>query len=333
MWELYGDPPTLAAARLGALALGAVVVAVGWLAVRRRDRVSVAGLGTAMAALVIAFVTVERSPVDVFGELSPYRTRFLWPVAAMVTLAVGVALLRAVVTGPRAREVAVGVLVLGTGVLALANVPYFMQPYGNHEPPYAVGIVQDLRGQLGELDEDETVFVDWEGDSFNHQYYLSGVIAELARRDIDFEVEATHLLRTFGTAHELSGDADVRLTVRTGERVFERRRGEERVALHEGLTEAERGELRRLRADVIRYIDEGRLRLTPEAEAALERLDGEGWEATDGRSLVESADVLNLYGQGFLDLDSTWAPRFARYALLEDRSDDRTAGVFLQPLD
>jgi hypothetical protein len=331
---LYADTPSIGAARLGALALGGLFVVLGWLAVRRRDRMSVAGLGTAAAALVVAFVTVDRSPVDVFGELSPYRTRFLWPVAALVTLALGVALVRRLLPGARARRLAVIASVAATAGLAIANLPYYAQARGTHQPPYAVPIVQDLRRQLGGLDEDATVFADWEGDSFNHQYFMSGVLAELAGRDIPFKVEAKHLLRTFGTSHEFTGhNADIRLTVRTGERVFERRRGEERVAFHEGLTQAERAGLRRLGAQIIRFVDDGRLRLTPVGAASLERIQGKPWETPDGRAFVESGAALKVYQHGFLQLDATWARRFARYVQLEDRSDDRTVGVFLDPLD
>ncbi len=335
---VYAWPPSLTEAVIGTVAFAVVVAAVTWLAARRRDRQAVAGIATAVCALGIAFVTVTRSPVDGFGLLSPYRTRFLWPVAAFATLVVVVALARRFLHDARSRTIAVGVLTAVTAGVAIANVPAYWAPGGTHEPPFAPGVMRDLRQQLADVGEDERVRFDWEGDSFNYQYWAAGVVADLTDRGVRFTVEDedVNLVRTLGDHRVTDGDDDVELTLRTGDRAEDVPEGAQRVALHEGLTPAERAELTDLREQVTRYIDDGRARLTPEGARALTTLGLSGDAANrpleDGRRLVRERSIAPLLSQGFLDLDDTWERRFQRYVGLEDLSDDRTVAVFARPL-
>ncbi|HZB70702.1 MAG TPA: hypothetical protein VE395_01100 [Acidimicrobiales bacterium] len=333
--EAYAWPPSEGRAVVESAVVVAVLAGVAWLAARRRDRLAVAGIATAACALVVAFVTVSQSPVDGFGLLSPYRTRFLWPVAAFTTLVVAVALLRRFLRSDRSRTIGIVALVAVTAGVALANLPAHWAPYGTHEPSFAPAVVQDLRRQLAGVGDGQRVRFDWSGDSFNYQFWAAGVIADLAERGVPFTVVDEHLVRTLGEERRSTGDDDVELTLRTGDRAEDAPEGAQRVALHEGLAPEDQRELRALREQVTRYIDDGNLRLTPEGERGLAALGGreasdEGLD--DGERLVRERAVGRLMAQGFLELDDTWEPRVRRYVGLEGFSDDHTVAVFLRPL-
>ena len=335
--EVYTDTPSTAAAVAVAVLAAAVLGGLTALAVRLRDRMVVAGLATAACALLLGFLTTARSPIDGFGDLAGYRTRFLWAVVAFVGLVVVVAAARCVLRGATAPLVGTGVLVGVIAVAAVANLGPHWVVGGNHEPTYANKVVRELRAQLADLDADQTVLFDWRGDSANYPFWAYAVIAELIRQGVPLKVHDPLLVRTLGEQrrYDGDGDADVLMTVRTGDDAHRVPPGARRIAMREALRPAELDELRTLRADLVHAIDRGEVRLTPEAERTLARLDKgrlEADERSQGRLLVEGRHIPALLGQGFLDLDAGWESRIWRYLGLEDRSDDRTVGVFVRPL-
>jgi hypothetical protein len=335
--RLYGDPPGPTRAVVAALALALLLASVAWMAARRRDRVAVAAVATAAVALVLSYVTTVRSPVDGFGAVNAYRTRYLWPVAAFATLVVAVALVRRFARTARSRIAVAGALVTLTGVLSLANVAWYWPAHATHEPPYARPIVNDLRAQLADhVDPERTVFFNWQGGGDTYEYWASAMLAELADEDVPFEVPPGHLVRTLG--EERRGeprDADAEMTVLTGARAYDVPAGARRVALSEPLDPAGRRELARLRDQVVRAIDGGDLRLTAEGRKAVATLTGRpvsAFRLGDGRRLVEGDGLEALLVQGFFDFSGHQEAMVRRFVHLQDREDKRTVAVFLRPL-
>jgi hypothetical protein len=334
---VYDRPPSTAAAVVVAVVVGVVLGGLAWLAARHGDRLAVAGIATATCALALAFVTTARSPVGGLGDLAAYRTRFLWAVVAFAVLVVVVAAARRLPEVPNLGLAEGAVLVAVTAMLAAAGVPTHWVSGGNHEPGYANEVVRELRSQLTGLDLDQTVLFDWRGDSVSYPYWAYGVIADLVRRDVPLKVHDPLLVRTLGEhrRYDGDGDADVLMTVRTGERAHFVPPGARRIALREGLRPAERDELRVLREDLVNAVDNGEVRLTPEAERRLGRLGGDRAQADEtppNRQLLQGRNLQSLLHQGFLDLGPTWEPRIGRYLYLQLLLEDQTIGVFVRPL-
>jgi hypothetical protein len=332
MGRVYSSPPSFEIALVATLALGALLGMLAWSARRREDHLASAGIATAVFALVVALVSVVRAPVLPSGLLWPYRTRFLWPVAAFVTLVAVVTLARGIRHAAR-RQAIVGAFTVITMVVALLNLQSYKAAWGTHEPDFAIPIMQDLKRQLGGVIGAGTLYFDWEqGKSFD-LFYASGVLAELARRDVPFVVKQKFLVRTFGEARRFTGDnADAVLTIRTGYEALAAPRGARRVALHEALSRDERLQLSTLRERITGYVRDGGLHLTGRGSRALAALGSDHASASNGfdaETLVASRSLLRLFGQGFLVLDNAWQRRFDRYAFLEQLSDARTVGVFL----
>lgn len=180
-----------------------------------------------------------------------------------------------------------------------------------------------------------TVFFDWQGGDDTYSYWASAMLAELAHEGVPFEVPAGHLVRTLGEERQSrDGDADVEMTVRTGERAYDAPFGAQRVALVEGLDRAGRRELADLRDEVVRAIDRGDLRLTPEGEQQVSKLTGmtPALQPGDGGRLVEGDHLRALLAQRFFDFRGHQRAMVRRYILLKDRQEDRTVAVFLRPL-
>lgn len=335
--DVYVDQPSNATATVMALVVVAVLAGLAWTARRRHDGTSLAGIATAACALLLAFVTTARSPVDGFGELAEYRTRYLWAVAAFATLVVVVASARWLLRASRPRLVATAALTGVIAVVAAANLPRHDAPAGTHEPLNAMGVVRELRAQLADVDPDRTVMFDMQGDSFAYPFWAYATIAELVRRDVPLRVKRSVLVRTLGDHREYTGldDVDVVMTMRTGERALHTPNGTRRIALREGLHPEERAELRSLRDALVEALDRGEVGLTAEGARALERLGGDDdrREEPEGQAqaLVDQRQVGSLVAQGFLDIPGRWRERVGRYLYLEDRSEDRTVAVFVRP--
>ena len=85
----------------------------------------------------------------------------------------------------------------------------------------------------------------------------------------------------------------------------------------------------------MRAIDGGELGLTPEGRRALAAVGGGAarpFRPGDGERLVKGRAFRSLLDQGFFDFQDGQEALVRRYVELQDRSDTRTAGVFVRPL-
>jgi hypothetical protein len=342
--EAYSSPPSFGVALVALGVVAAVLALLGWLAHRRGDRTASVGIFTAAVAIVVGLLTAWRAPLDFFGRLSPYQTRVLWPLAAFVTLVAAGALLRHVTAPGDRRPLVVPALVVGALVMTWLNIPVYRAGFGTHEPAWAYRAVRDLDRQSAALRDRGTLFFDWDlGDSAAYQFVASGLMSELRRDDVPFVVDEPFLVRNFGERRRFTGDnADVVVTVRTGQRALEAPPGLERIALRLGLDAREGRELTDLRDRIRRYVEAGEFTLTEDAQRQLARLHAFQDEDEDEVEAEEAYDADQLLGreralivllqQGFVVIEDDWGPRFGRYVELQQRWDERTAGVFVAPL-
>jgi hypothetical protein len=333
--------PSLAAAVLSLAALGVVLAWCGWVAYRRRDRVSWWAIATAIVGLLVALLTAGRGPITVFGKVTPHTFRWLWPLAAFVFFAIAITIARRLASRPEASGrilVVVGAFAIATLVFAVLNVPHSDQGLGPNSQEYAIPAAHDLAQHMGSLDDKGPLLID---DLFHGAFadpYGGTAVAELQRRGIDFVAHDPVLVRQFGPARRFDGtNAKQQLLLRTGDAARKAPPGSRRVALGQGLSRADRRELARLKRDIRDYIDAGRLRLNEKGQAALAagelpRLAEIEGGAADVQSLLDSRELDLMVRRGELVLDPPWLRRFERYADLQHRSDLETVALFLAPL-
>jgi hypothetical protein len=327
---------TLAVGSLAALA--ALAVWCLWDAGRRDDRIASRAVTTAVVALLAGMATAGQAPVGLFG-LAPHQFRWLWPLAAFTAFALVAALARRVGRAPAPRRALVAGFALATVVFALLNLPNYNPGVGPSRDDFAIPVMRDLGRQMGELEDKGTLLFDLEGEVFASPY-STPIMAELHRRDIPFVVEDPATVRQLGPARRFTGNnADATLTYRVGNGTRRPPPGSRRVALHEALSASEREELDRLQQRIATYIEGDGLELNrrgravarsgklPQAEA-----DAAG-EDVSSQALLASREVLFMVQEDLLVLDEIWAPRFERYAQLQDRFDEQTVALFLGPVD
>jgi hypothetical protein len=195
-----------------------VAVVVGSLVVmtwRVGDRFVLTGAALASVAAVVCLVTVSITPLDQFG-VSPHRLRWLWSLGAFV-LAVVLTAVWKVVAGrsPTARPLAWAASVAAALGLSLATLPTYVANSGPVSQQQYVPLVQAMRRQLDPLEDVGAVVVDNTGLFFAEPYTWP-LMAELARRGIEFEVETEGLSRHVGKSRLADGDAKVRVFLRVG---------------------------------------------------------------------------------------------------------------------
>jgi hypothetical protein len=321
----------LAAALL--VGLVAVLLVVGLDARRRGDRTSAAAVSTALVAGAAGLVTAWNLPFGFFG-VSAHQFRWLWPVAAFVTLALVTALVRRT-SAPGSSGRAVLVLTVVTAVVAVANLPTNNQRTGPSRDDWAIPVVRELNRQMAALEDEGTLLLDPEGTQFAEPF-TGPVMAELQRRGIPFVVEDEVLVRQLGTARRVSGDAQ-RLQVLQGPTALVAPPGSRRVALVEGLTAEEQDELDELEGLLAGHLQGTAPRITPEGGAALERPEHVAGlaavRAGDAEAIVASHVLVFLVDHELIEVDEDWAPRFDRYADLQRRADRDTVALYLKPLD
>ena len=309
------DLPGLPLAMGGLALLAVVLVALAWVARRRRDRPVVLLVVTALIAVGAAVATAARAPLGEFG-IPLHNYRWLWPVSAFVLLAVLVA-----VAGRVPRRLVPGavlVAVLVAGAFSVANLPTSDQ--GTIAPLGSMEAVEDLSGQLGSLEGAGPLLVVMP-EGFAEPYGFA-VMAALQRRDIPFVVQEDWDEQVGRHRRLRPGEADAALRVFTGDAAREPRPGLDRVAFHEGLDPDEREELLRTRAALEEAARAGDLRLDetgqPLDEPALQKL-----LATRGLAALVDGDGLSI------------APRLGddveRYVDLQQQADAFTVAVFLDP--
>jgi len=327
------DPsPTMAAILLALLILALAAAALD--AHRRDDRVVSAALATGLVALGGALVTAWKLPLGELG-LPPHQLRWLWPIAAFMTFSlVAYAIRRADLTGQPVRRLAIGLVAL-TVLVAALNLPAHNVHAGPISDSYAIEVMKEVAPQMDALEDQGTILVDLTGIRFAEPY-TGPVMAELRRRDIPFVVNDEGMVRQLGENRRLRGDAQ-RLLFRQGHQALETPEGARRVVFVEGLTTDEKRELSDLRSDIVGYLTEHPVKLTPYGERVVERP-----EFAQTRAFIAEENAAGLEGYGGLNtlidadlmvVDPGWQERFDRFVELELQWDQRTVALFLAPLD
>jgi hypothetical protein len=323
------------ASTVGSLGLLTGLLALAWWdARRRRDRVSAAALTTAGVALVAATATAVKLPLSTIG-LPAHQYRWLWPVAAFITLALFTAVLRRFAGDPgTTRGLILGLTGL-TVVLAGLNLPEYNAEAGPVADEWAIPVVHELSERIGGLEGQGTLLLDMHDVRFAEPW--SGwLMVELQRRGIPFVVDDEGMARQLGDARR-AGDREVpRILVREGDDALQPPPGAREIALVEGLTPAEQDELRALRADVARHLEElGEFPLNPRGETALNRPDLNLLAAPvrgfDLERVLDGRGLLFLVEHDLIDLEPEWREPFERYVGLQERWDYQTVGIFLAP--
>jgi len=328
-----GGVPSSTGAALGLGALVVVLAACAWDARRRSDLAGSRLAITALLALAGAVATVAQAPVGALG-LAPHQLRWLWPVGAFVLLAVVVAVARRASASGVPVLAAAGVLGLLTVATSALNLPTFNQAAGPSADARAIPVVEQLGRQLDLLEGGGPVLIDLAGIRFAEPYTLA-VMAELQRRGIEFVVPEDDevMIRQIGPARRFDGsNAERLLLVREGDAVRTPPPGTRRVALVEGLDEAERAEVATLTEEVIARLDEVPLRFNPAGEEAVADGTVPSPDGLDPATLVSTRLLFALAGRDLLDVDAGVESELVRLGELVRRSDVETVAVFVGPL-
>lgn len=209
--EFDPDWPTTPVATVGLIGLVAVLVWVGVIGWKRRDRLLLAGGTIAVVALAAAVVTLARLPIDEFG-FTAHKARWLWPLGAFVTAVLLVApVRRGVVTDlRRAQQTA---LLIGT-VALVATIPTTTRLVSPAQ--YLVDAqpaARRLRRAADQLEGRGVVFLDTAGRPFPDPYNDT-LAAVMARRGIEFRVDGRYLVAQYGVGRRLAGDDGATVTAR-----------------------------------------------------------------------------------------------------------------------
>ena len=241
-----GDVDGLPSFAAAAAAVALLLVALSGLAVVawRSHRTNLATM-LSVAGLALAGVTaaVATSPVSILG-VAAHQMRWLWPVSALVTAA----LLSAVLAAVRTRRALAGPALAAVAAVAVAvaaiNLPTYRSPApGPTRDAARLPQAQALVNQLGVLRGRGPIRFDPTGLRFAEPF--SGLVfAELQDLGVPFVFDGEVLVRQLGEGRRDTGDARFSLRQVEGAASFDVPEGAERVALVDGLTPAERSELR-----------------------------------------------------------------------------------------
>jgi hypothetical protein len=201
--------PIAAIGLLGLLAVLGLAGFVGW---RRKDRVVAAGAVVALAAVVLAVISLAGLPVDSFG-FTAHKCRWLWPIGAYVTAFGFVTMIRLGIAGS-ARQASLAAATVGA-VALVATLPTSYQLVSAQQ--YMVrseDAARQLRSAVGALEGRGLVFVDLTGRPFPDPFNDT-VAAEMAAQGISFRVEGDYVVAQYGRRRKLDEDVGVDVTVRT----------------------------------------------------------------------------------------------------------------------
>lgn len=334
----FGNPlPSLPVSLLGLAVVAGLLAGAGWAARRRGDRTAFTGVATAGVLLAAALVSANQTPTSVAGTVA-YQVRFLWPVAAFVTLAVVFAVVR---QWSPALDRRIVVAAAGVAVVAsLVNLPASHQ--ATTAPRATEPVAAALVADLADLDLPSPLRVEcWEGV---FDPYCEAVLAGLADQGVDFVQVDEQALRQLGTDRAWSGDPAVpALTVMSGELAVFGPAGADHLILHEPLDAGEVAELREVRESAAAALTSGGLRLNDRGrrlagEGSLPSVDRRRPSDVDGAKAVEAREYLFgtyrhdldvMVGEDLLDAGDAWAARLDRYLELQTRVDDETVAVYL----
>jgi hypothetical protein len=323
------------------LAAGSLVGLVGVLcwcwfgSRRRRDRDASRIIVTAALALVFSLLSASRTPTTVLGT-AVHVFRWVWPVAAFVTLAILVAIVRRFA---RLSVAITGVCALVAVTLGIMNLPTASYGGGPNSQQYAVTPIRDLYDKMGALEKDGPLLIDDLFRIFGNPY-AAPVLAELQERDIPFVAKDPGLVRQIGPGRRYDGhNARSELLLRTAGAAFTPPPGSLLVARASALTTDEQRELSRLRRQVGEYVAAGRLRLNGDGRVALARGDLpvlrqqlQPDAGADPQAVLDSRELVVIVDRHEAALNGIWASRFERYAALEKRFDTETVALFVRPV-
>lgn len=337
---LSWHPPSLGLAIGSLLVLVAVLAACGWDARRRHDRVAGFAVATAVVAVLTAVVTVAQSPITVFGVYTPHGLRFLWPLAAFVFLAIVISVARSVADRRVPVDWLVGGFVALTVVLAAINLPSANLGDGPNSQQWAIPGQRQLADHLGSLQGHGALLVDDLFRTFADPHGPT-VIAELQQDGVPFVARDATLVAQLGPGRRFTGhNATEALLLRIGDAARRAPAGSRRVAFAAGLDARSRHELDTLHHRLAQYLHDHGVQLNGSGRAdlahgklpALRTLGAELGPGLDPEPLFTSRDVVTLVRNHDLVLDTTWEPRFARYADLQYQWDRATVALFLAPI-
>ena len=328
----YDGLPSLPGAVLALAALALVLALCTWDSRRRGDGPGVAVPVTAGAAVFGALLTVAQAPVGVLG-LAAHQLRWLWPIGAMVGVAIAFTLVRRVVASGVSVVPVAGALTFVVAGIAAANVPTFNQAAGPSADAAAIPIVAELDRQMGDLGDGGPVLIDLAGVRFAEPYTLA-LMAVLQRRGIEFVVprDDEGMVRQLGPTRRFDGTNATRvLLVREGQAI-EQPPGTDRVAFVEGLDDDEQAELERLEARLVADLTEEPLRLNAEGREAVAEDVVASPEGMDPETTVESGLLAVLAERELVDADDGLRSRLERLVSLRRAADIETVAVFVGPL-
>ncbi len=333
--------------------VGAAGVWLLVLAHRRRDRLIVAGLATAAAAVMLGAASVVRM-TSPYGLVRNY-VQWLWLVSMFTWLMMGLAAARALRRSGRpaaaavervpARASALGVAALAVVVAGL-NIPY--TDTGTASPPWSVPAAKQLfRQALPSLRHRGTVLVDLPPDPLSLMGDATfsigpALLAQLRSHGIDFVIRDPandhSFVRQVGAHRRWDGhNAAAELTILHGPDA-EAPAGSRRIAYWPGISRAEQAERLRLQAALVQRVRElGGIRLAPNGR----KLAAKGWLDPSAVTAVSGSarrpEAL-FYRDRFAVLVEVRAidigalgPRAARYASLTHDLFQRTVAFVLGP--
>lgn len=284
----------------------------------------VSAAGVTCIAVVATTFTVITLPLQSYG-LAPHHVRFLWPVSVLIT-----ATLTTVVVGRRLGLRAVAVLAVVLALLALVPRDATVGP---EVDDYAGPVMRELAPQLESLQGTGALVYDPDSARV-YEPYSTPVVLELDQRGVEVVVEEPGLVRQLGPSREADGSEAGRFYVWEGDLAAEGRPGLERVAFVDGLTEAERDELRaltevfaeRFRSGEVQLTERGRRAVTngrlPDVQQLLE-------ETEEPLAAIGVGTILLGLERGQLTVTGD-AGDAERLALLHARATRGTVGVWVE---
>jgi hypothetical protein len=300
--------PSAPAAAAGLVVLALLLVGLGLLARRRRDRAGLAAVVVSGAGLASGLLTAAQMPIGVYG-IAAHQLRWLWPLSLFVTFTVLAVLTRGV-----RRELSVAVGLAAVVVLAVAATPYSNAGAGPSASNFAHPLVRDLAEQIDDADVEGPVLFEY-GFGPLFEPFSASVQDQLDRLGIEFRAADQGTIRQLGEARAAEGDESTLVTLRYGASAFEPVDGFEPIAFASTLQPGERDELARLEQQVIDLV-------MTEGVALSER----GQERRETGWLVAGAGPDGAFVDPDVVVDGALARYYAAGSLAVDPEDDQLMG-------
>jgi hypothetical protein len=326
------------------VALTAALVVLGVRAGRRGGWPVAAGCLTAVAALLLGFLTILRMPIHM--GMVPTYLRFVWPLGMVVWVVLAVAVLDEL----RASSVRLSapalvapglVMAIVAGIAALPTVD-------NHSgsPAWTVAaihgveddVVDELRGEGPVLVEMQTsLAVGATGPA---------LFSALQEAGIPFLIDAPALARQLGASRRYHpGDARVRLVVKGGVGATAAP-GERLIAAWHPLTARQEARCRALHDELVDLVAEHGVPLTPMGRHAVDVLDLDAIAAALATAEEEPGPVVDpdvlgvlwngvpvaLAGGRLIDTDVLPADLLDEWTDLAKRHDEQPISVYVAPV-